>query len=70
MALNPLTSRRVRPVMLKSKASDLRELDALFERELLRVVIDSRHPLSKLSAAWERSKSGRATGKIVVEIDG
>lgn len=67
--LNPFTSRRVRPVMLKSNAADLSELDALFERKALRVIIDSRFPLSKMNDAWARSKSGRAAGKIVVDID-
>ncbi len=67
--LNPFTSRRVRAVMLKSNAADLSKLDALFERKSLRVIIDSRFPLSKMNDAWARSKSGRATGKIVIDID-
>jgi chloroplastic oxoene reductase len=67
--LNPFTSARVRPVLLKSNAKDLRELDTLYERGALRVTIDSRYPLSKLADAWTRSKSGRAVGKIVIDID-
>lgn len=67
--VNVFTSRRVRPVMLKSNAADLRELDALYEKGALRVTIDSRYPLSKLSDAWTRSQSGRAVGKIVIDID-
>jgi len=69
-ALNVFTSRRVRAVMLKPSATDLMALDVMFEEGMLRAVIDSRYPLSKLADAWERSKSGRAAGKIVVEIDG
>lgn len=69
-ALNVFTSRRVRAVMLKANATDLMALDAMFEEKMLRAVIDSRFPLSKLADAWERSKSGRAAGKIIVEIDG
>jgi alcohol dehydrogenase len=68
-ALNSFTSRRVRPVLLKPNAADLRVLDALYEQEKLRVKVDSRYPLLQLDAAWQRSKSGRAVGKIVVEID-
>lgn len=67
--LNPFTSRRVRAVMLKSNAADLKVLDELFEKGALRVIIDSRFPLSKLGDAWARSESGRATGKIVIDID-
>ena len=54
--------------MLKANASDLRVLDALVDAGRLRVVIDSRYPLSDLRGAWERSQSGRAVGKIVVDI--
>jgi hypothetical protein len=32
------------------------------------VVIDSRYPLVDLRAAWERSMSGRAAGKIVIDV--
>jgi NADPH:quinone reductase-like Zn-dependent oxidoreductase len=67
-ALNLFSSKQVKPVLLKSRATDLRILDALFEAGKLRVVIDSRHPLDKLAAAWERSISGRAAGKIIVDV--
>lgn len=66
---NGLSGRKVHGVMLKSNAADLRALDGLVEAGKLRVVVDSRHPLADLRAAWERSISGRATGKIVVEVD-
>jgi len=67
--LNPFTSRRVRAVMLKANAPDLKVLDGLYERGVLRVTIDSRFPLSKMNDAWTRSQSGRAVGKIVIDID-
>lgn len=67
-AVNFLSGKRVRPVMLKSRASDLQILDALAEEGKLRVVIDSRFPLEKLREAWERSMTGRAAGKIVIDI--
>lgn len=67
-ALNPFTGKKVRAVMLKANAADLRILDRLVEAGQLRVVIDSRFPLADLRAAWERSMSGRATGKIVVDV--
>lgn len=67
-ALNALTGRKVRAVMLKPNAADLRALDALYEAGKLRVVIDRSFPLTELRAAWERSQSGRATGKILVDV--
>jgi alcohol dehydrogenase len=67
-AINVFTSKKVKAVMLKSRATDLRILDRLIEEKKLRVVIDSRFPLADLSAAWERSMSGRATGKIIIDV--
>lgn len=66
--LNFATAQRVRPVMLKSRAEDLLFLDRLAEAGKLKVVIDSRFPLESLRAAWERSQSGRAAGKIIVDV--
>jgi NADPH:quinone reductase-like Zn-dependent oxidoreductase len=66
--LNPLTSRKVRAVFLKSNAGDLAALNRLVEEGKLRVVIDSRYPLPELAAAWARSMSGRAVGKIVINV--
>jgi NADPH:quinone reductase-like Zn-dependent oxidoreductase len=67
-ALNPVSRKKVRAVMLKSNAADLCILDRLVEAGKLRVVVDSRHPLADLRGAWERSRSGRATGKIVIDV--
>jgi NADPH:quinone reductase-like Zn-dependent oxidoreductase len=69
-ALNLVRGQRVRAVLLKANAPDLRALDALFEAGKLRVVIDSRFKLADLRQAWERSLSGRSTGKIIVDVAG
>jgi NADPH:quinone reductase-like Zn-dependent oxidoreductase len=66
--LNPITRKKVRAVMLKTNAPDLRVLGRLVEAGNLRVVVDSRYPLAELRAAWERSMTGRAAGKIVVDV--
>ncbi len=65
---NPFARRKVYPVMLKSNASDLAELDRLFVAKKLKAAIDGRASLAELPAAWKRSMSGRATGKIIIEI--
>lgn len=67
-ALNITCGKKVSPVLLKSRASDLAILDALYAEGKLRVVIDSRFPLGKLADAWTRSKTGRAVGKIVIDV--
>jgi len=66
--LHPLSRRRVRPWMLKTNGEDLRQLDALWLKGSLKVAVDSRFPLSSLGAAWQRSMSGRAVGKIVINV--
>lgn len=66
--LNLMRGRKVLPVMLTPNATDLGELDALVKKGALEVVIDSRFPLAELGAAWARSASGRAAGKIVVDV--
>ncbi len=65
---NFISGKRVRPVLLKSNAADLQVLDGLWTAGKLKVIVDSRYPLERLAEAWERSKGGRAAGKIVVEI--
>lgn len=67
-ALNPLCGKRVASAFLKTNAADLRALDGLVAAGKLRVVTDSRFPMERLADAWERSKSGRAVGKIVVDV--
>ena len=54
--------------MLKTSGDDLRYLDALWSQGKLKVLIDARYPLAALADAWKRSISGRAVGKIVVEV--
>lgn len=66
-ALNAVSKKKVYPVLLETNAADLALLDRWFEAGKLRVVIDSRFPLSKLGEAWTRSLTGRAAGKIVLD---
>lgn len=67
-ALNLVRSRSVRPVLLNANAADLGVLDALVAKGKLEVVIDSRFPLTDLTAAWARSASGRVVGKVIVDL--
>jgi NADPH:quinone reductase-like Zn-dependent oxidoreductase len=54
--------------MLKSNAADLAVLDELYEAGALKTVVDSRFPLERLADAWQRSISGRAVGKVIVDV--
>lgn len=67
-ALNITCGKKVTPVLLKARATDLAVLDDLYAAGKLRVVIDGHYPLEKLADAWTRSISGRAVGKIVIDV--
>ncbi len=60
--------RRVRAVMLKPGAADLRWLSGLATRGGLRSHIDEVFPLDGIAAAHAKSASGRARGKIVIDL--
>jgi NADPH:quinone reductase-like Zn-dependent oxidoreductase len=66
--LNPLGGRRAHPILLRRSGVDLRLLDGLWEQGRLRVAIDAAYPLEALAEAWRRSITGRAVGKIVIEV--
>ena len=68
MLLNPFTGRSVKPVMLKSSATDLQVLDTLAQAGKLKVVVDSTFPLAQLAEAWAKSKSSRVVGKLVITV--
>ena len=53
---------------MQPSAVALREAGRLFDAGRMRSVIDSVFPLEALAAAHERSESGKASGKIVVEV--
>lgn len=66
-ALNLFTTKKVRPLMMKNRNEDLKIVDRLVKQGQLRVTIDSRFKPQNLQQAMERSKSGHAAGKIIVE---
>lgn len=58
--------RRIRVVLTKSSAQDLQHLTRRLESGQIRPVVDSVYPLQEIRQAHERSESGRAVGKIVL----
>ncbi|CAO2034655.1 unnamed protein product [Urochloa humidicola] len=71
-ALHKVTFARKRlvPLLLSPNKADLEFLVGLLKDGKMKMLIDSRFPLSEASKAWERSIEGHATGKIVVEMEG
>jgi NADPH:quinone reductase-like Zn-dependent oxidoreductase len=53
---------------MQPSGTALREVGALFEAGRIRSVIDSVYPLAAIAQAQERSESGQAIGKIIVDI--
>ncbi|KAM3354745.1 hypothetical protein ACQJBY_025462 [Aegilops geniculata] len=62
-------SKKKLSIMIASmEKEDLRFLLDLMKEGKLKTVVDSRHPFEKVADAWEKSMSGHATGKVVVEM--
>lgn len=60
--------KKVRSLLQKSQGSDLEVLKKLAEEEKLISVIDSIHPLDKVSEAHRRAESYSTEGKIIIKV--
>ncbi|XP_048575046.1 quinone-oxidoreductase QR1, chloroplastic-like [Triticum urartu] len=56
------------PLIASAKEEDMEALLGMVSQGKLRVVIDSRYPLSRAHEGWAKSMSGHATGKVVVDM--
>lgn len=63
-------NKRIKSVTVKSRRSDLEILKSWVESGQLRSIIDSQFPLEDSQGAYDRSRSGRARGKIVINVIG
>jgi NADPH:quinone reductase-like Zn-dependent oxidoreductase len=59
---------RVSSTQVRSNGAQLAEAGALFDRQAMRVVIDSVFPLSEASRAHKRAAEGSIQGKIVLAV--
>lgn len=55
-------------VWVKARGKDLETLAAMVEAGQLKPILDSRYPLASANDAYQRSQSGRARGKIVIDV--
>lgn len=62
--------RKATVIGLKPNRADLQRLVDWMAEGQMKTVVDSRYDLSELSAAFERSRSGRVKGKIVIAVAG
>jgi NADPH:quinone reductase-like Zn-dependent oxidoreductase len=65
---NPLFGARVFGLLTRGSGEDLERIKELVEKRQLRPVVDKVYPFAEVAAAQEHSKSGRAKGKLVLEM--
>ncbi|XP_051217794.1 chloroplast envelope quinone oxidoreductase homolog [Lolium perenne] len=66
--LTLFSKKKLSTVNLSLGMEDLSFLLELVKEGKLKMVLDSRHPFEKAADAWEKSLSGHATGKVIVEM--
>jgi alcohol dehydrogenase len=59
---------KTRSVTVESYTDHLNEVTELFEKGKLRTILDSEVSFEDIDEAYQRSKSGRAKGKIAIKI--
>ncbi|TVU13817.1 hypothetical protein EJB05_37247, partial [Eragrostis curvula] len=71
-ALHVVTFARKRLVPMRHSPdkAELEFLVTMLKDGKMKMLIDSRFPLSDVTKAWEKSIEGHATGKIIVEMEG
>jgi len=55
--------------LMYASGSQLTEIAKLIEAGKIKAIIDSTYPLDNVQAAFERSMTGRAQGKIIITMD-
>lgn len=65
---DPFVSQSVRQFMARIKTDDLAQIAQWMDNGKVRSVIDRRYPLTEVSEAVRYSETGRARGKIIVEV--
>lgn len=64
-----LLGKKADTVVVESYREDLEELTRMVEAGALKPIIDSVYPLEQSEAAYERNRSGRCRGKVVIEVN-
>ena len=69
MMLSPFVDQRIETFVARLYQEDLAALAAFMEKQAVTPVIDRRFPLRDVASAIEYSESGRARGKIIVNVE-
>ncbi|EKF73648.1 alcohol dehydrogenase [Alcanivorax hongdengensis A-11-3] len=65
-----LLGKKAGTVVVESWREDLETLNAMVESGQLKPIIDSVYPLADSEAAYQRNRSGRCRGKVVIDLAG
>jgi NADPH:quinone reductase-like Zn-dependent oxidoreductase len=69
MALSPFVDQKIETFVARLYQEDLLALAELLEKQAITPVIDRRYPLRDVASAIEYSETGRARGKIIVNVE-
>jgi len=69
MALSPFVDQKIETFVARLYQEDLLALAELLEKQSVTPVIDRRYPLRDVASAIEYSETGRARGKIIVNVE-
>jgi NADPH:quinone reductase-like Zn-dependent oxidoreductase len=70
MLIDPFVGQELVMLMAQQSAEDLEALAALADSGQLKAKIDRRYALEEIADAIRYSETGRARGKIIIEVDG
>ncbi|MBV1919306.1 MAG: zinc-binding dehydrogenase, partial [Pseudomonadales bacterium] len=65
-----IRNKRSNVFLVDSNTKDLDTLSQYMGERKVFPVIDSEYPLEEIDQAYERSKTGRAVGKIIINVRG
>ena len=68
MLINPFVGQELVMLMAQQSTEDLEALASLAESGQLRMTIDRRYSLAEIADAIRYSETGRARGKIIIEV--
>ena len=68
--LNPIFGTKVVALLTKGNGPELEAIKTMIDDGKLKPIVDRVYPFSEIATAQEYSKSGRAKGKIVLEMRG
>ena len=70
LLVSPFAEQEIETLLARLDAKGLAVLAELMETQAVVAVIDRRYPLSDLASAIDYSESGRARGKIIINMNG